>query len=567
MMRSLLPFAVSLLLAGCEEREISFGEEPSLPWTMTPDPIVPGSVSDDPLRDGDDASNFRPAADIVASGVITCPDPTERDTLGPFDSRQAQNPTNLDTWHGSAGVLVADFDDDGHLDIVAPAEPYAKTYKGNPENLFDEDRALLNYDLTYGTGGSVVDYDGDGDLDMLLLRLFEPNVLLRNRGDGSFDDVTGDALPPQAKFRGEHAPSMASSWADIDGDGDLDLFVGNYGRPDVDLSSDEPGWPSVLYTNNGDGTFTDVSHTLPPAVHEGYTYSAGFHDIDGDLWPDLYIVNDLGWLTPSMLLRNERGSLVPDEGRAGLDLVSSAAGLGVGDLNADGRPDFLMPEWNTIKLMESGPDGMYLDYGPARGIAPDAHRGQETGWGAELADLNNDGLLDATVAYGHIGVSDPRRRNAQRQPDALYLQTDAGDFIDVAEEWHIADVGHNRGFVLADFNDDGFLDIAKRDVEGPSRLYLSRCDDAAWLRVDLRMPGGNTRAVGARVIVEAGTQRWERTVTAGGTGYGSGGPPEVHFGLGDVAHVDRITVLWPDRRANVFEDIEPRQGLRIRRIE
>ena len=558
---------LSLLCTGCEERVIEFGQGPPDPWAALADPVRPGQTSTEPLRDGSAASQHQPAADLIASGVIHCDSPGDRVVRGPYEERQAPNPVNRDTWHGSGGVIVADFDDDGHLDIVAPAEPYAKLFTGTAAQLYDEDRVLLDHDLTYGIGGSVADYDGDGDLDLFLLRLFEPNSLLRNRGDGTFEDVTETALPPQRRFRGEHAPSMASSWADVDGDGDLDLFVGNYGRPDVDLTSTEPAWPSALYLNSGDGRFEDASHQLPASIQDGYTYVAGFHDVDGDMWPDLYVVNDLGWLTPSKLLRNEGGTLVEDHGASGLDLVSSAAGLGVGDLNGDGRPDFLMPEWNTIKLMESGPQGFYLDHGPARGIAPDPTRDQQTGWGAELADLDNDGLLDATVAYGHIGVSDPRRRNARRQPDALYLQTEAGDFVDVGAEWAVADAGHNRGFVLADLNDDGWLDIAKRDVDGPSKLYLSHCGEASWLRVDLRMPGMNTRAIGARVILEAEGQRWERTLVAGGTGYGSGGPPEVHFGLGDVETIDRLTVLWPDRRANVFEGVIPRQGIRIRRVE
>ncbi|MFT4621667.1 MAG: hypothetical protein ACI8PZ_000319 [Myxococcota bacterium] len=558
---------ICALFAGCEERVVEFGSAPAAPWAGLPDAVRPGGTTGEPLRDGSGAARLAPAADIVSSGVIVCENPGDRVVKGPFEARQAPNPVNRDTWHGSGGVIVADFDDDGRLDIVAPAEPYAKLFTGTDDHLFDEDRVLLDYDLTYGIGGSVVDYDGDGDLDLFLLRLFQPNVLLRNRGDGSFDDVTESALPPERRFRGEYAPSMASSWADVDGDGDLDLFVGNYGRPDVDLSSTEVAWPSVLYLNRGDGTFDDVSATLPPQVHDGYTYVAGFHDIDGDMWPELYVVNDLGWLTPSLLLRNVEGELVPDDGVAGLDVTSSAAGLGVGDINGDGRPDFLLPEWNTIRLMESTDAGLYLDHGPARGIRPDASRDQQTGWGAELADLDNDGRLDAPIAYGHIGVSDPRRRNAVRQPDALYLQAEDGSFTDVAPEWGIDDSGSNRGFVLADFNDDGWLDVAKRDVDGPSQLYMSRCGSEAWLRVELRMPGANTRAVGARVVVEADGQRWERTVLAGGTGYGSGAPPEVHFGLGDVEWIDRITVLWPDRRANVFDDIEPRQGVRIRRVE
>ena len=548
-------------LQGCAEQVVHLGDV-VVPWSTVGTATTWEEYWTYSTSSGWTLEPQGPPVDMTESGVIQCMEPDARSTQGPYTRHFAGSPANEMTWHGSGGVLSGDFNQDGFLDLVTPAEPYAKLYLGNASGTFVEDLVLLDFRLTNGIGGSVADFDGDEDLDIYLLRLFERNVLLENQGDATFIDVTDEAFPrlPDADL----APSMTSTWGDIDGDGDLDLFVGNYGEPEVDLWSTEPAWPSVLYLNEGDGSFSDASHWLPPDILDGYTYMAGFHDVNGDLKLDLYVVNDLGWLWPNQLLLNTGDGFVEDNNQRGLNLSLSAAGLGVGDLNGDGLPDFLMPEWNQVRLLESSTFGPWIDQANARGIMPDSDRKQQTGWGAELADMDNDGDLDAAIAYGHIGFVDPIRANSVRQPDALFLQEE-GVFKDTAPEWGIDDDGSNRGFVLVDANDDGFLDIVKRDAQGPSVLHLSRCDESAWLRVSLRAPSPNTHAVGAQVWLESEGQLQTRTVHAGGTSYGSGGPPEVHFGLGEHEVVERLTIVWPDGQTSDFQDVDARQALRIRR--
>ena len=200
-----------------------------------------------------------------------------------------------------------------------------------------------------------------------------------------------------------------------------------------------------------------------------------------------------------------------------------------------------------MSLLESTDADMWVEHAAARRLVPDAARGQAVPWGAELADVNNDGLLDAVVSFGNLQVEGADWANPLAQPDGIYLQQPDGTFMDAASEWGMDDAGIGRGFVVADINRDGSLDLVKRDLNGPGVLYLSECSAAHWLRVELEQPGtANRHAVGATVRIWADGHMMQRTVTAGSTGIGSGGPPELHFGLGDRERVERVEVIWPD---------------------
>jgi enediyne biosynthesis protein E4 len=505
-------------------------------------------------------------ATLLASGVQVCDAPELRNEA-PFDLVEfpSARPNHVRMY--GAGVAVGDFAGDGLPDALmfgTTGASYlvheAAGWKPDPPGGLE---AGLAFDM--GFGGSVADVDDDGDLDVFVTRYTQPNLLLLNDGRGHFEE----AAVERGIDGGMHR-SSSSAWADFDGDGDLDLAVGGHGLIIEDgRNSGEfpPGEKTWLYQNDGQGFFTDVSNLLPPGVQASYTFVPAWVDVDRDGLPDLYLINDIGWgYAPCRLVWNRGGGVFePDNGQAGLDLPISGMGLAIGDTNRDGVLDFLVPAWAKNGYMVSdAAAGVWENQAESQGLAPSlGHYNQRVGWAAEFADMDLDTRLDAVVVYGFIQTQ--LSPNTPGQPDALYLQTDDGSFVDAAPTWGVADSTAGRGLVVADINRDGHLDLAKPSVDGPRRIYLSRCSERAWLTVTLRAEAPNTHAVGAHIRVYAEGQTWERTVYAGSTSYASGGPPEVHFGLGDLQRVDAIEVLWPDGGVSRFDDLPTRQALTVER--
>lgn len=478
---------------------------------------------------------------LARTAPAPCEDPSIRSATKFVTSElRAEPPKRL--WYWGVGVVAGDFDGDGAIDVVLPGGWETTYFRGGNGTFSEVAGGPIPEAIGLAAGGSTADYDGDGDLDVLITRFLASNRLLRNDG-GVFTDVSVEAgIDPEPRR------SIASAWADLEHDGDLDLFVGCYGYIDetdgdpehADSSPAEPDW---LYLNNGDGTFTDASHLLPPSVHDGYTLAGGFYDFDGDGWMDLYPVHDFGNSYPNRLLWNRGGALVPDDNAHGLDVAITGMGLGIGDLNEDGIDDVVMTAWDGNHTLVSGAGGAgWFESVALMGPNNDLDRGQKIAWGVELADMDDDGDLDAPMAYGYL---DSRYEAALLQPDALYLQQD-GVFVDVGPAWGTDQSTVGRGFLTIDLDDDGYLDLLRRDLAGPTLVQQSTCGDAGWLRVRLHAPGPNTGAVGARVIAHVGGRTFARSVLAGGTSYGSGGPPEVHLGLGDVDSVDTLEIRWPD---------------------
>ncbi len=540
-----------------------------------------GCVPEEPAPGSGSEASEVPVA-IVSRATAPCADPGERQARGPFEERQREVPPLSDIWTWGGGVTVADLDEDGWLDTLSTVEPGVALYPGSADGAFDSvgEDVFAGVDLSYASGTSVADYDGDGDLDVYVTRvrglpILESaqtddqgrNVLLRNEGDGrTFTDVTDEAgvhacgvhhrTKQEVCFR-----SMSSSWGDYDGDGDLDLFVGNYGYVDETPNTEQEDMakaePSFLFANRGDGTFEDVSEVLPVPLHDGYTYAGGFVDVDGDLDLDLYTVNDFGRVARNRVLWNEGGAFVARErDRSGLELELTGMGMGVADFNRDGFTDFVIPQWAANVLLLSTGDGRWTDASNATGLRAQTGRNQVVGWGGETGDVDNDGDLDVLVQFGYLPNGNAAVwGNPRRQPDALYLndtaRTDRGDlrvaFRDVADNWGVAHQASTRAAVFADLDRDGWLDVAKRNLTGPSMVLLSRCGEEKSLTVHLRQPGSmNTHAIGARVTVTSAGRVQTRMLLAGGTGYVSSGPPELHFGLGLAPLADRVEVTWPD---------------------
>ena len=521
-------------------------------------------------------------ARVAFGGEVVCEDPIARASQ-PYDQRVDADYPNSFNWFHGGGIVVADFDADGYQDILTPNELGSAYYKGREGGLFDhvEDVALTALDLSFAVGGAAADYDGDGDMDAYIIRYQAPNVLLQNQGDGRLVQVNDGSPDTEAALcpgcpdgigGSDIPPTASAAWGDFDRDGDLDLYVGNYGVPDqsgaIPTSDFGPAFPNYLYRNLGDGSFQDISDVLPQIVHDGYTYAGGWHDVDDDGWLDLLTVNDFGPAYPNTVMRNDEGSLV--EGwRDHLWVETTGMGLGVADLNRDGYLDLLIPEYDKLSLWRSRvvvPDKeiWWLDVALSLSIYPNSTRDQMVGWGAEFGDVDNDADLDAVVAYGYIGTVHPNWENPATQPDAIYLQGEDGSFDDVAPLWGMADAGSSRGFTLADMNGDGYLDLLKRDLAGPNLMWMSRCGAESWLIVRPRMDeGANRFAVGSRVWVEADGLMHRGDVRAGGSGFASSGPPEVHIGLGDATAVDSLVIRWPDGERSRVEGVAVNQVVTV----
>jgi hypothetical protein len=534
------------------------------------------------------------AFELVEDGEVICADPAARESA-PFDGNAypTVNP-EFKRMYG-AGVVVEDLTGDGRLDMLMLGKFDASyfqqmadgTYQVNPPGSFPAGTALGD-----AFGGVAADYDGDGDVDLFVTRYGRDDVLLANRGDGTFENVTRDALPPLVRLgdsgltdtgapglsnfdwnAGLNHRSSSAAFGDYDRDGDLDLIIGGHGLVIEDgthPSEFPPAEPSFLYQNNGDGTFTDMSHLIPQDVHNGYTFVVSWVDLDNDGWDDLYFINDLGnAYQPCRVLWNRvaKGEgFVPDDNVHGLDVPVAGMGLAIADMNGDGTEDLLVPAWGRMRYMLSSESlDTWVDYASSRGLVTDDSRNQTVAWGAEFRDMDNDMDLDAVVVFGfiHTRVSP----NTPVQPDGLWLQGLGGSFEDVAPSWGVDHEGSARGLGVGDLNGDGWLDLVKPNLDGPNILEISRCGSESWLRIRLRQPGTmNTHAVGARVRVYTADGRIQtRRIRAGGTSYGSASPMEAHVGLGAFDIVDRVEVSWPDGMESVHEDVAGRQGITITR--
>jgi hypothetical protein len=513
------------------------------------------------------------AGSRTEGGIVTCADPAARAAAplrrlsdpGGWDEQPVGTLAAPTGW----GVVVADLDGDTIPDVFLPQPAGDQLFFGTADGHYrEDDGALPAPDGVPATGASAADYDGDGDLDLFVAR-HGPDALYVNDGAGRFTDVSAaagvDAYPYD---------SIGGAWGDLDGDGDLDLFVSTWATrtdpPDPDQTT---GDPNLLWENDGAGAFRDRADTLVPfrTAGLGWTYAAGWWDVDGVGGPELYITSDKGHGGFSnTLLHYDDGAFVDRTDGTGLAISNQSMGLSAADLNDDGVPDFLVSDWGAQWLMLSDGQGGWYDAALARGLGLSHTDQRVVSWGGELADLDNDGDDDVVAVFGPDDLDEPTydeegTESTPAQPDGLWLQGDDGSFVQVADAWGFADVGVGRGIAVADLDGDGWLDFVRRDVLGSAHIDLQACGAEGWLSVDLAGPAPNTRGIGARIEVEAGGRRWTRWIQAGSTNLGTSIPPEAHFGLGDRDTIDRLRVTWPDGGQQTFTDVATRQHVRVTR--
>jgi len=502
---------------------------------------------------------------VACSGSDTTSDVESDPAFDPILKQQALDACAADgwgrTWEGpdmpveearlaGGGLIVGDFDGNDVHDVVLLGENASVIWWNGNES---EPRARWDD----AVGGSTADYDGDGDLDLIVTRGTFSAALVQNN-DGRFEDVTTSSGIDTSGSR-----IVSATWGDIDRDGDLDLFLGGYGDKVAEAFDEATVFPpaslSRLYLQRDDHTFEDASWLLPAAVQEAYTFQGAMIDLDGDGWVELFVVNDFGWYRPSVLLSWEDGALVDRSAETGLGWDGAGMGFDIGDIDGDGHWDMVSTSYQDLPLYQ-GFDGFWARQDAVWGVPVDPLE-RVFGWGTRLADLDLDGDLDLPVGWGHWVAY----RNHVDQPDSL-LMWNGTAFEDKSVEHGFDSVAATRGLQVADLNRDGAPDVLRHQVGGGLRVDGVPCSGNGFV-VELRDVAPNTRGIGAVVEVVVGERVRRRAVTAGSTSMFSGEPPEVYFGLGDAQQVDELRIVWPGRQVQTLTNLPSHHKYIIQREE
>jgi hypothetical protein len=482
----------------------------------------------------------------------------------------------------ASGLATFDYDGDGLVDIYFLN---GRPLRGNPSKeparnaLYRNVGGFRFVDVTdragvgnagYGLGVCVGDYDGDG-LPDLYVNNYGRNVLYRNRGGGVFLDVTDTA----GVARGETVGAGAN-FLDIDGDGQLDLFVANYigftyenhvtmnirGAPWFASPRDFPAQPNRLFRNRGDGTFADVSAAAGITPHAGSGMGTLAFDYDNDGDTDIFVCNDQ---TFNFLFQNDGTGKFAEVGLAA-GVACNHAGETVGsmgadcaDFNRDGWLDFFLTDFQGQKpiLFQNLGDGLFEDVTMRTGAAQSSL--SYVKWGCGMVDFDNDGYVDIFLGCGHLGEDiDPRAgRTAHEVAPILLRNTGRGSFVDVSRE---SGPGMRtklvaRGIAFDDLDNDGRVDVVIQNLCRPPTILRNESPKVNhWLQVRLGGVKSNRDGVGARVRVVAGSAVQIAEVLSG-RGYQSHFGSRLHFGLGKQRRVDRIEVHWIGGGVDVVEDV------------
>ena len=441
------------------------------------------------------------------------------------------------TFGYGAGVALVDLDGDGDPDIVLLGDATTGkvgVYENDGTGNFVDRSNTSGIPLLTNTSGiTAPDYDGDGDRDLYISRNFAADVLMRNDGSFSFTNVTS------AAGMGDAGAGHGSTWGDYDADGWIDMYLGNR----TDLGSEEE---NRLYHNLGNGTFEEVAAALGVDRPGDPTFHAAFLDYNRDGLPDIYVCNDKGvgcnWT--NHLFRNDGGTFTNVSVATGTDACLDCMGIGIGDMDHNGFADMYLtntPPGNALLLNQDG--STFVDSATTAGVSSYA-----TGWGNIFFDYDNDTYLDLYVCNSDA-------------PNRLYEYDGAFPATDIAGAVGVATVGTHFTSSAADIDGDGDLDLLVSGALEAVRLYINHEGETRnWLKVRPVGQPPNTQAVGAVIEVTVGGQTWEREVFCG-IGFKSDWPTTQHFGLGAAAMVDQVTITWPDGTQGVLEDVAANQEI------
>jgi hypothetical protein len=495
----------------------------------------------------------------------------------------------------TGGVALFDYNNDGLLDIfftngaeipsLEKSSPsfYNRLFRNNGDGTFTDvtEKAGLA-GVGYSMGVAAGDYDNDGFVDLYVAG-FNRNQLFHNNGDGTFTDVTekagvGGIVPGRGKRW-----SVAAGWFDYNNDGLLDLFVVNYLDYSISTAhscktgdivdycspNEYHGTPNILYRNNGDGTFTDVSQQSHISQYAGKGMGVAFADYDGDGFTDIFVSNDS---FPNFLLHNNDDGTFTDvallAGVAYNETGKTVAGMGTDfrDIDNDGRPDIFLAAMygDSFPLYRNLGKGQFEDATDVTGLA--AMTLSFTAWGTGMFDLDNDGNKDLfTAGSAILDNSMEVNHKPYPLPNGLYRNLGNMVFKDVSAQAgaSFSVPAAHRGAAFGDLNNDGKIDIVVTILNGEPQLLMNRSPSHNhWLTLKLVGVADNRDGLGTKVkITTANGVQYNEATTA--VGYNSSSDKRVYFGLGNATVVDRIELAWPTGVKQVLTNVKADQILTI----
>lgn len=490
------------------------------------------------------------------------------------------------------GIALLDYNNDGLLDIFMVnggrvTDPmkmpedfdrhdpkyWNRLFRQNKDGSFTDvtvQAGLSNAgDGNYGQGVAVGDYDNDGYPDIYVTN-YGKNTLYHNNGDGTFTEVTEKAGVAAGGW------SESAGFFDYDNDGKLDLFVTRYMEWDTKHSKtcgqewrtycppeEFPVITNILYHNNGDGTFTDVSQRSGIAASKGRALGVAFADYDEDGFTDVFVSND--GMRQFLFHNNGNGTFTETALEAGAALSQDGrrmSGMGVvfQDYDNDGRPDIIVTELprEIFSLYHNDGDGFFSYRSLETGLG--VLSSGTSGWGVGLEDFDNDGWKDLFVAQSHVldnvDEIDPSLHYKQLP---MLAMNHKGRF-EAADSGAVA-AAANRGAAFGDLNNDGWQDVVVSVLGGAPEVFMNRRGNQHWLTISLRGTKSNRDGYGARVRVNGQT----RFATAAGS-YLCSNDKRLHFGLGS-AETAKVEVVWPSGIHQTLNDVHVDQFLEVREPE
>jgi hypothetical protein len=543
-----------------------------------------------PLVARTDRASNRPAPAALPPAPIVFAEVTEQAQIV-FQHTSGMSPQRYQPEADGSGVAVLDYDRDGWPDLYfatcvplplepARSAPHHVLYRSRGDGTFDDVTAATGTGLcSFGQGLTAGDYDNDGFPDLYLTN-YGPNILFHNNGDGTFAPVHGEATSAPERW------GAGCALLDCDEDGQLDLYVANYAKWTVQThpfcgyqrrgvrtycfpGAFEPD-SHVLWRNRGDGTFDDRTRQAGIFREDGRGFGVVSMDLNDDGHIDLYVANDM---TGNFLFLGKGDGTFDDfSGTSGAALsgdgqARASMGVDAEDLDGDLLPElFVTNFWLEPNTLYSNlGSGQFIDSSDPSGLGSASRLAM--GWGTGLVDLDNDGWPDVLVCNGHID-----NNLSQREMDVPYAQqTQLWRNLTGLRFELIAGAGAyfseqlvGRALAFGDLDNDGRLDFAANNLDGPARLLRNVPKDAHhWVRFELVGTSANRDAIGTIVDIEAAGLRLRRQLK-GGASYLSAHDQRLLVGLAAAPRVDRVTFRWPSGGLTVLEDLQPDRTYTVR---